>query len=109
MARYKDGLKVATHVFEAAAWHHNLKVTCGSCGHHAVFDPHKLWWLFTRKGWDDRLTDASRRFWCRQCGARVGKRIKAAAIELVRETAQDHGLPFPPEAEWKRAVNRIRS
>jgi hypothetical protein len=109
MARYKDGLKVATDVFEAAAWRYNLEVSCGSCGHASVFDPHRLWWLFTRKGWDDRLTEASRRFWCRPCGARVGKRIKTAAIELVRDPAQEHGLPFPPEAEWKRATSRFRS
>ena len=109
MARYKDGLKVATHVFEAAAWHQNVRVSCGTCGHSSTFDPHKLWWLFTRKGWDDGLAEASRRFWCRKCGARVGKRIKTARIELVRDPAQDHGLPFPPEVEWKRAVSRFRS
>jgi len=44
MAHYRDGLKRATCLFEAAAWHRAVKVRCG-CGHFAVFDPHGLWWF----------------------------------------------------------------
>ena len=109
MVPYKNGLKVATHIFEAAAWHYQLKVICGACGHSSVFDPHQLWELFRKRRWDDDLRSAPQRFWCRQCGARVGKRIKRARIELVEDKADDHGLPFPDEGIWKREINRFRS
>lgn len=109
MARYRDGLKVATHIFEAAAWHYCLKVTCGGCGHSSVFDPHQLWQLFRSKHWDDDLKSAPARFWCRPCSTKAGKRVKRARIELVRDQADDHGLPFPDEGTWKREVNRFRS
>lgn len=51
---YKDGLPLATNLFEAAVWHKAIKVTCG-CGHAVTYDPHGLWWLFERKGWDMRF------------------------------------------------------
>ena len=109
MARYKDGVRVATTLFEAAAFHYCIKAICGGCGHSAVFDPHQLWWLFRKKHWDDNLRAAPQRFWCRQCGAKFGKRVKRARFELVREEPGDHGLPFPDKGEWKREVNRFRS
>ena len=110
MVGYKHGLKVATHIFEAAAWHYGIRVTCCVCGHSSVFDPHKLWWLFWKKGWDDRLAVARVRFWCRVCGARTGTRVKQADIDLTPDAPpDDHGLDFPPEAEWKKAVSRFRS
>lgn len=74
VSRYSHGLKVGTHIFEAAAWHYTIKPVCGACGHHALFDPHGLWWLFECKGWDDRLTLAAKRFRCVPCLEKQGQR-----------------------------------
>lgn len=107
MTVFRDGLKVATHLFEAAAWHYQVEVACTRCGRATVFDPHQLWWLFRRRHWDDRIDGAARRFACRDCRA-TGARA-AATITLVEKPVVDHGLPFPPEGEWKKAVGRFRS
>src|SRR3546814_1180914 len=64
MRNTRDGLRRATHIFEAAAWHYALKPVC-RCGHSATFNPHGLWWHFQKRHWDDNLRDARRRFWCR--------------------------------------------
>lgn len=109
MVRYKDGLKVATHIFEAAAWQYTIRVTCGACKHSTVFDPHQLWWLFRKKSWDDDLKSAPGRFWCRPCATKCGRKVKRATLLLVTDEAEDHGLPFPDIGEWKRAVSRFRS
>jgi len=109
MARYRDGLKHATHIFEAAAWQYAIKVRCTACGHSAIFDPHALWWLFQRRGWDDRLTEASKRFYCSACLSKKQCRVHRAQIDLIRETVTVHGLAMPDEASWKRALNRFRS
>ena len=62
VARYtKDGLRVATNIFEAAAWHKGIRPVC-KCGHSAVFNPHGLWWRFECKGWDDQLVKAANAF-----------------------------------------------
>lgn len=109
VAKYKDGFRVATTIFEAAAFHYAIKVTCGACNHSSVFDPHQLWELFRKRHWAEDLRSIPQRFWCRQCGARIGERVKRARIELVREKADEHGLSFPDVGEWKRAVNRFRN
>jgi hypothetical protein len=109
MARYRDGLKHATHIFEAAAWQYAIKVRCRHCGHSAVFDPHAMWWLFDRNGWDDRLTEAARRFYCSACLNKRQCRVRQAQIDLVRESVTVQGLTMPDAASWKRALNRFRS
>ncbi|AUW59456.1 hypothetical protein C1T17_16530 [Sphingobium sp. SCG-1] len=108
MSRYRDGLRVATNIFEAAAWHYTLKPVCGTCGHHALFDPHGLWWLFERKRWDDRLTLAAKRFRCIPCLEKRGQRVRRASLYLVKD-APTTLLPLPDEREWKRALSRFRS
>src|SRR3546814_6785444 len=50
----KDGLRRATHIFEAAVWHYAVQVTC-RCGHSAKFHAASLWWRFERKGWNDKI------------------------------------------------------
>ena len=55
MARYRDGLKVATCIFEAAAWHYSVRVEC-RCRREGLFEAHGLWWKFQRKGWSDDST-----------------------------------------------------
>jgi len=103
VVRYQDGIPRATTIFEAAAWHYAIRVTCRACNHAATFHPHALWWLFERKGWDGQLRQAGARFRCETCRAKRGARL-----ELTRDepTVQ---LPLPAEHEWKRAVSRFRS
>lgn len=109
VARYtKDGLRVATNIFEAAAWHKGIRPVC-KCGHSAVFNPHGLWWRFECKGWDDQLVKARERFWCIRCAWRSTKRVRPLRLELVPLSVNDIELPFPPDHEWKRAVSRFRS
>ena len=104
--RYEDGLPHATNLFEAAAWHKALCVTC-SCGHSATFDPHGLWWLFERKGWNMRLADARRHFICSACNNAGRMGMRAARIEAVGGTGSIR-LPMPDEREWKSALSRFR-
>ena len=109
MARYsREGLKVATCLFEAAAWHYAVKVGCG-CGHFAVFDPHGLWWHFYRKGWPDDLRSARAKMWCRLCRYSTGKKVRPRRIDLIKPAPPGLiTLPLPDEREWKRVVNRFR-
>lgn len=111
MSRFKaDGTKEATNLFEAAAWQYAVRVTCGRCGHSAVFDPHALWWLFERKRWNDSLPAAARRFACMDCRSHGRREPKGlAGISLVDDQPTTTDLPLPPEREWKRAINRFRS
>ena len=108
MARYQDGLKVPTSLFEAAAWHYAVKVSCG-CGHFAVFDPHGLFWRFHRKGWPDSLVDAKRRLWCKSCRSSLGQKVRPRRVDLVKPYSGPRiTLPLPDEREWKRIINRYR-
>ncbi|MGW8202657.1 hypothetical protein ACWGM0_08915 [Sphingomonas bisphenolicum] len=108
MARYVDELKVATCLFEAAAFHNAVKVTC-RCGHYAVFDPHGLFWRYYRKGWDDNLHEAGKRMWCLVCRASSGRKVRPRRIDLLNLYQGTRiMLPPPDEREWKRLVNRYR-
>ncbi len=106
MARYEDGLKRPTHIIEAALWQYSVWPIC-RCGHETGFDPHGLWYYFHRKGWDDRLTVACAKFWCRPCASRVGKRVRPVRLDL-RKDMPSINLPLPDEREWKRIVSRFR-
>jgi hypothetical protein len=110
VARYnKDGGRVATTIFEAAAWHYAVRPVCSRCPHAASFHPHALWWHFHKRGWDDGLWQARARFWCRKCGERIGQHVRPRVLELVKEQDDDVKLEMPSQAEWKKAVNRFRS
>ena len=110
MARYdRDGSRIATTIFEAAAWHNAIMPVCSQCSHSAIFDPHGLWWRFHRKGWNDNLRAAVERFWCLRCRERLGIRVRPRVLELVRETRDMNCLAMPPEREWKRAIKRFRT
>jgi len=104
---YRDGIKEPSTIFEAAAFKQRLKVVCQQCQRASVFDPHQLWWLFDRKGWSGIFGDAVKRFWCRRCAARVGRKVKRARIELTADEPTIT-LPSPGEYDWKRAVSRFR-
>jgi hypothetical protein len=104
MARYDaQGGRIVTNVFEAAAWHYNIKARCSRCGHTSVLNRYAVWWRFERRDWDMRLRYAARRFRCLRCGT------AAAKLEPVRIDPTTQHLPVPSEADWKRAVNRFRS
>lgn len=110
MARWTgDGTREATSLFEAAAWHKSVKLTCGRCRHSITFNAHGLWWLFERKGWESNLRHVALRLYCKQCREAFGRRVRAPRIELVRESSDDFYFPLPDEREWKRAVSRFRS
>lgn len=97
----KDGGRIVTSIFEAAAFQYTIRATC-SCGHSAVFQPHALWWQFQRKGWPDKLAQARQRFRCLRCGRR-SPRVETGSDAVTRDV-----YPLPPDVEWKRAVNRFR-
>ncbi|MBN8808412.1 MAG: hypothetical protein J0I47_09285 [Sphingomonas sp.] len=110
MARWtSDGTREATSLFEAAAWHKAIKLTCGRCRHSITFNPHGLWWLFERKGWKGKLRDVPQHLYCKRCRDAFGKRVRALRIELVTESPDDFQLPLPDERDWKRAVSRLRT
>ncbi len=109
MSQNRDGLRRATHIFEAAAWHYAVRVICSRCPHSAAFNPHGLWWRFERKGWDDHLGEARAKFWCRECARATGRRVRPARLQLVVEQDSDVRLEMPSESEWKRALSRFRS
>lgn len=106
MARYVDGLKVPTTIFEAAAFHYDVKVSC-RCGHSAVFAPHGLWWKFYRKGWNDNFIDARERFYCRTCWMAAKGKARPIRIESVKQLIVIE-LPLPDERVWKREQRRFR-
>ncbi len=37
-------------LFDAAAQHHAIRLTCRRCRHQRIFDPHALWYLFETQG-----------------------------------------------------------
>jgi hypothetical protein len=106
--QYRDGLKQASCLFDAAAWHYAVKISC-RCGHSAAFDPHGLWWLFHRKGWPDDFRSARAKMWCTRCRRSTGQKVRPRLLELVRSKSERLiTLPMPSEREWKRIVNRVR-
>ncbi|RVU02188.1 hypothetical protein EOE18_17790 [Novosphingobium umbonatum] len=100
-------MQVATHLFEAAAWHQALKPVC-ACGHSASFDPHGLWWHFERRGWEMQIYAIRKRFWCLMCLSETRKRRNPQRIDLVPSSNVDIRLPMPPERVWKRESRRMR-
>ena len=106
MVRYDGDLRVATTAFEAAMWQNGVIATC-RCTHFAVFDPHALWWLCHRRGWDDRFAQLARRFYCSRCYA-FDRRKHRPKLGLT-SSAATFELEMPSEREWKKAMKRVRS
>jgi len=88
MVRYRDGLPVATTLFEAAVWHFAIKPVC-RCGHSAAFNAHCLWWRYARLEGNGSLRAMQLRFWCRKCSREQSRRVRPIRIELVGESATD--------------------
>jgi len=100
-------MRIATNVFEAAAFHKSVKVAC-RCGHIAYFQAHGLWWLFQRRRWSDEFKDMSERFYCSLCLVRHQRKVRPTVIKASQE-ADTLTLPMPDEREWKQALSRFRS
>ena len=97
-----DGGRVVTTLFEAAAYHYAIRVTC-RCKRSEVLNPHALWWHFRRHGWDERLFALREHLVCSGCGKR------RATVVITTKTVTIDALPLPPLHEWRRAVNRFRN
>jgi hypothetical protein len=111
MAIYKDGIKIPTQIWEAATLRQPVMVSChgAGCQNRAVFDPHCLWGLFWKRGWDDGFRNAARRFYCQGCSSAARKKVKQASMTALGVTAAvTHPLPYPDEREWKRFLAELR-
>ena len=54
------------------------------------------------------LSELAKRFSCRRCAARVGRRTRPATVSLVHGSRAGIELPMAPDREWKRVVRRMR-
>jgi hypothetical protein len=97
----------ASSILEAATFHRSVMPIC-ACGHSARFEAHGLWWLFERRGWDDRLSVARGRFWCRKCHSNRRQKIRPLRLEVVHYETGDLELPWPDKRVWKSATSRLR-
>jgi hypothetical protein len=98
----RDKVNPVQDLFDAAAQHYAIKLTCRRCRHQRIFNPHALWHLFDKNGWPDWLRDVRKRCRCTECGARD------PALDLVNEPETGEPLPMPSESEWKRMSRRRR-
>ena len=88
-------------------YHRTIEVSCPSCGKVVKFDAVPLWWWFDRRGWDDALPGAMRRFYCATCH-RAGNMVRPRW--RITEDAPDPGQPpYPSAQDWKRQIRRYRS
>jgi len=106
VARYQDDFKLATCIFEAAAWGYSVRVVC-RCRNEAFFDAHGLWWKFQQKRWNDEFRDALLRFYCRSCSQRYRRKVRPILIETSEKPPKIR-MPLPDERAWKNAINRFR-
>ena len=106
----KENYRPYRHITDCALFHENLRVKCRGCSNEKIFSGYALWWLFHRKGWDDSLKIAGRRFRCIRCSyAAKGRGRSAVDLSLTRKEATGPQPPMPDERDWKRLVNRTRS
>lgn len=78
---------------------------CSRSGH---FDPHELWALFYKRGWDDEFNIARRRFWCRECSNAAGFRVRNARLSELDPNAGKitHRLPLMAnERDWRHFLS----
>ena len=99
--------KIVT-ITHAALMRKTIKLTCPTCKRERLLDAVTLWWLYLKRGWDDRLPKAIRHFYCHPCWH---LRCHAARpfFEIIDKTPEGEQFPYPPESEWKRLVSRYRS
>lgn len=108
MSRYtSDGLRLPTTIFEAAAWHYSIRVSCSRCANASIFDAAGLWWHFHSKCWDEHFAAAPQRFYCMACALGGLPRVRPRRLEAVKDKPVIV-LPLPSDRDWKRAVRRFR-
>ena len=95
-------------LFDAAVRHRSVRLTCTNCRHVTIFEAAALWWLFERKGWQDRFKDVQRRMVCLLCLHERGLKIRFPELELTDDAPTETRLPIPSEIDWKREVRRRR-
>lgn len=105
----REGYRAYTHITDCALFHRNIRLTCRHCGHARVLSGYALWWLFERKGWDDRLTGIGARFRCDLCWAHHRRNVRNPQAEVTQDGTSGPQPPMPCEREWKRLVSRHRS
>ena len=88
-----------------------ITLTCPQCGRVRLIDAVPLWWLFERRGWDDRLPGFHRRLYCSVCrGSPGGPGLRVRPhFQITRDAPEPTHLPYPEERVWKRVVSRYRS
>lgn len=104
----RDLVNPIQDLFDAAARHLNVRLTCPVCGHSAVLSAPALWWRFERMGWQDRLREVPRRCRCLHCAFRRGRDVPRPKLELVADDPTDARLPLPSELDWRRELRRRR-
>jgi len=107
MGGYRNGVRVPTTIFEAAALHYSVWVKCGRCARVEVFEPAGLWWHFHRKGWSDHFAHAAEHLYCAKCSSTEAK-VRPAVVEAVSGPPTVTLRP-PSDREWKRATSRFRT
>ena len=98
----RDLVNPVRDLFDAAAHHYALKLTCQGCRRQRIFAAAAVWWHFKRKGLADRLRDVPKRFRCKDCGRR------GPSLDLVHEEPNDGSLPLPSDLDWKHELRGRR-
>ena len=93
-------------LFDAAVRHYNVRVICPRCAHSEVLHSAAMWKMFEGRNWDDDLRNVPARLYCSRCWQTYSTKSRPNAT-LV-EVAETVPLPFPTDAEWKRAISRRR-
>lgn len=106
----KENYRPYRYITDCALFHENVRVKCRSCSAEKVFSGYALWWLFHKRGWDDTLKTAGRRFRCINCSYEVKNRRRTMAeLSITCDEPTGRQPPMPDEREWKRLINRQRS
>ncbi|MFS0771208.1 hypothetical protein [Sphingomonas sp. 1P08PE] len=85
-----------------------ITLSCPGCQHVRRYDAVALWWMFERRGWNDRLPGAYRRLYCNACLVTAGRKIQPIA-EITRDRPDPEQPPYPDDRTWKLLVSRYRS
>lgn len=98
----RDQANPVRELFDAAAHHYALRVTCKGCRRQRVLSAAAVWWHFQKRGFSEWLRDVPQRFKCTSC------ELRGPHLDLVREEPTDTSLPLPSELEWKHELRRRR-
>lgn len=103
-----DSYTTPRTLMDAAAFQYHVRIACHRCGRVRIWEAHRLWWWFERKGWPDRLDQLGQHIFCGQCWRQRCAKIRPADISVCRHPADPCPLPMPNERVWKQALSRYR-